>query len=624
LKKLPFLVKDPKHLAAGLWFGPVLFLLWLYSGSFGIWWRLDDFPLLGFVGHVHNFHDLLIAMFSPYAQGSIRPWSERLPFLLSTTVFANNPVPLRIAVFATAAGDVLLITWLTRRLTGSRIAAFAAPLFWVASAPVVSPMTWNSAYNEVQFPLFLLGALACFIRYAETGQRRYWQLQLAIFILGFGALETNVVYPVIAVVWVLCAAEPGRKKRLLVTTLPLFLISAAYAAMHLKAAPIVHEGPYLFRIDSGIWARLYEYWRWACVSPQWVEYGHSVRRGNRIVITTTITLIAFVVWQLKRKRVTVLFCLAWFVVTLGPMLPLPNRHEEYYLTAPVMGLAILAGQGVGAACNGGWGWCAMALLPTIAWFSASIPVVRESIRRFSWESNISENLVRGVQGVRRRNPGKAIFLDGVSFDLFRVAVSEYAFQNFGVDDVYLTDENGAAVHAPPDQVIDPAVGRHALEQNHAVVYDTGGEHLRDITGEYTLKLAARTGIAPQRVEMGNPLYGYLLGPEWMSQVNDARWMAESATVEIGGPARAGARLSFEGWCIDQQLRRGPLYVAISVDGTRLGEVQEKATHFQNEFALPNSAVGREVLRVGVRVHPTIRVGGQDYGALFSRFRVLEH
>ena len=40
-------------------------------------------------------------------------------------------------------------------------------------------MTWNSAYNEVQYQLFLLGALALFIRVAETGQRRYWWAQLA-------------------------------------------------------------------------------------------------------------------------------------------------------------------------------------------------------------------------------------------------------------------------------------------------------------------------------------------------------------------------------------------------------------------------------------------------------------
>jgi len=59
-------------------------------------------------------------------------------------------------------------------------------------------MTWFSCYNEVQYPAFMLGALLVFIRYAETGRRTLWWIQLGIFTLGFGSLECEVVYPAIA------------------------------------------------------------------------------------------------------------------------------------------------------------------------------------------------------------------------------------------------------------------------------------------------------------------------------------------------------------------------------------------------------------------------------------------
>src|ERR1700742_2153171 len=116
------------------WLAPLLFLLWLYRDRFRIWFREDDFPLLGFVRTAHDLPSLLHVLFVPYAQGTIRPWSERLPFLLSATWFGLDCVPFRIAVFVTAAAGMGLLAWVVRRMTGAPAAAVAAPLFWAASA----------------------------------------------------------------------------------------------------------------------------------------------------------------------------------------------------------------------------------------------------------------------------------------------------------------------------------------------------------------------------------------------------------------------------------------------------------------------------------------------------------
>jgi len=57
------------------------------------------------------------------AQGTIRPWSERGFFLLFHSLFGLDSLPFRVAAFVTMSVDLLLVAWLTRRLTVRRSAA---------------------------------------------------------------------------------------------------------------------------------------------------------------------------------------------------------------------------------------------------------------------------------------------------------------------------------------------------------------------------------------------------------------------------------------------------------------------------------------------------------------------
>ncbi len=108
------------------------------------------------------------------------------------------------------AANLTLVAWITRRITGSASAGAFAAMLWTANAALVTVMAWSSAYNEALCSLFLLSALALFIRYAETGAAAFWWWQLVVFTLGFGALEINVVYPALAAAYVLFVA-PARK-----------------------------------------------------------------------------------------------------------------------------------------------------------------------------------------------------------------------------------------------------------------------------------------------------------------------------------------------------------------------------------------------------------------------------
>jgi hypothetical protein len=608
-----------------LWLAvPPLFLAWLYSRSFRIWFREDDFPLLGWVRQTQSFHDFLGLFYLPYAQGTIRPLSERLPFLVAWNLFGEDCVPLRIFVFLTAVADMWLLAWITKRMTGSRLAGCAAAVLWGASAAIITPMAWNSAYNEVQYQVFLLGALALFIRFAETGQRRYWWGQLAVFVLGFGSLENNVVYPAIAAAWAALAADRPLRKRLIASTIPLFVLSAAYYAAHTLLAPAPATGIYAMHVDLRIIRTLWEYWHWSFLAPEAIDFGMSRVRGVVIITLSMFSFVAFVFWQLRARRFAVLFGLAWFLLTLSPMLLLPDRHTGYYLAGPVMGLAMVAGEGVALAWRRGWIWRALMLIPVIAWFSAMIPAVRAATRRFADHSKISRNLVIGVEEAHERHPDKTILLDGVSQDAYLAVIFENGFRAFGIENVYLTPGAGSTIqpeendHGYEGKVVDAAVAKHALQNDEAVVFDFSAGHLKNTTGPYWRYAVTHFGDAPpHRIQAGNPLYGYLLDPEWQSIQDFVRWMGARATVKIAGPDAPGQRLTITGFCWDELLRGGPMHLAAAADGVSLGsgEFRGPEARFEQSFALPAALVGRPSIEIALTASPIKKMDSREYGLM---------
>src|SRR5581483_5243514 len=132
-----------------------------------------------------------------------------------------------ICMMATQMVNILLLLSIVRRMTGSRIAGFMAALFWIANSSQAQVMTWTSAYNEALCALFILGAFHFLLRYLETGMTRYWVWQWVVFLLGFGALELNVVYPALAAAYTLLCA-----RKYFLRTLPLFVPSILFAVVH--------------------------------------------------------------------------------------------------------------------------------------------------------------------------------------------------------------------------------------------------------------------------------------------------------------------------------------------------------------------------------------------------------
>lgn len=602
----------------------MIFLLWLYRDGLACWFIADDFAWLGLLRQVHSAKDVAGILFLPAAQGTIRPWSERGFFLVFESLFGLDALPFRMMAFATMTANLTLLQWITRRITGSRLAGAVAATVWAANAALMTVMSWSAAYNEALCPLFLLGALALLIRYAETGERKFWWWQLVVFSLGFGALEVNVVYPALAAAYALFLAPPDIRRKLLRGTAPLAAISVVYFLIHRVAAPIPASGAYAIHFDWRIFRTLLLYGKWSLLPVDWEAFGHSRRIGRIILWVSILALAGLSVAEFRRRRPALLFFASWFLITLAPVLPLWDHHSDYYLTIPLAGLGMLAGWAI--SCRTGTLWRAGAAMAVILYLSGMIPIAHAATHWWREKTIPVRDLVLGVEAASQSHPGKAILLDGITTGLFNDAVGQSAFLPLGIDAVYLTPGSELNIKPAPDEgdldtlVVEPAATMHALIDDQIVVYSVAGDHLRNITREYERLAPSRfTDRLPRRVDVGNPLYSWLLGPEWLPPLDGVRWMPGQATLRIKGPL-AGNKLSVDGYCPEEQLREASRHLIVSADGVPVGETQinDPESSFHRLFTVPDALIGKESVRLELRVDPVVAKGGQEYGLVFGK------
>ena len=612
------------------WLIPIVFLFALYADGLQTWFAQDDFAWLGLLRDVHSFRDVIHALFNPAAQGTIRPWSERGFFLLFESLFGLDSLPFRICVFVTMVADLTLVAWITRRITGSPAAGAFAAMLWTVNTALVTVMAWSSAYNEVLCPLFLLSSLALFIRYAETGRTRFWWWQVVVFTLGFGALEINVVYPALAAAWVLFVLPAETRRRLLIGLIPLFCISIAYFLVHRAAVSLPVDGPYALHIDARIFRTLAAYWKWSVVPQTWKDVGHSALSEHALFWIVTLALTAFSVKLLANRRYEVLFFVSWYLITLGPMLPLPDHRSDYYLTIPLIGLAMLGGCGIAEALHSGWTWRVATLIPLLAYLGCMIPVTRIASRWWLDRSQEVRGLVLGVQAAQAAHPGKTIVLDGITSDVYNSSLADSALTSVGLKEAYLTPGAEDTIHPVNDEgrfphlVMEPGPMRKALTHDEVVVYSDVGDHLRNITGVWE---RSHSGLLPdqepRRIEVGNPLLGYLLGPEWFPLENGFRWMPARATVRLGGPRSPKDQLLLEGYC-PRQLKGGDVHLSVTVDGIPVGSAQiiNPESSFRRLIDMPPSLTGKSTVTIAIVVdRVNHEPDGRELGLTFGTIAI---
>jgi hypothetical protein len=601
---------------AAYWTVPSLLCVLIYWLGLKSWFQQDDFAWLAMNRVYRATGDLWPILFEPKAQGTIRPLSERAFFLLFNGVFGLHALPFHIAVFLTEFVNLVLVCAIGRRLTSSRAAGFLAAVLWIANGTLATAVSWISAYNQVLCAFFILVSFWCLLRYIETEKRRYNVMQWAAFLLGFGALEINVVYPAIALCYTVLAA-----RKYFLRMLWLLLPAGIYAAVHWHLAPNPTSGPYLLHPDASMLPTLWTYWQWA-LSPVRLDLAGIVVPSWLLLSATillTAALLGFAASRLIRGNRLSVFLLLWFLILVAPILPLRDHLSDYYLTMPTIGLAILAAWALSEAWQGGrWHTKTAALTLVAIYLACSLPVARAGARWRYNRGRAAQFLVLGLARAAELHPGKTILLSGLSSELFWSTIGDKAYQLVGIEELYLTPGSEETIARfddlgrVSDYVLPPAIVLRALEDGWAVVYEVGQGRPRNVTSTYLASARVRFSDPqqPLRIDVGSPLFTGQLGPTWHSIEGGFRWMPERATVVLGGPASPGAKLYLSGFCPAQQVASKPLGVTVRVDGITVGRARlsQPDASFDLIFPMPAQTVGKVKVEVAIEVERTFAAG----------------
>ncbi|MBK9168191.1 MAG: hypothetical protein IPM24_12095 [Bryobacterales bacterium] len=608
---------------AAWWTVPPLFGLLLYWQGLNVWFQQDDFAWLGLSRHIETFSDVWTMLFTPMAQGSVRPLSERAFFSGFYELFGLDPLPFRIAVFITQAANVALLAALARRLGQSAAVGFLAPFFWLANPALVQLMTWTSVFNQALCAFFLLTAFTCWVLYLDTNQRGYFWGQWAAFLLGFGALELNVTYPALALAYtILFRRERWR------ATLPLFVPSLAYAVLHRINAPAEIPANYRMHFDTSIAATLWQYWQMALGVGRTPEY-FAIPAWLPLTATLVLTgaLLGFALWSWRQGRREPAFWLAWFAITLALYLPLRDHVSDYYLTVPLLGLSALGAGAVAAGWRAGWSGRLAGLSLAVLYLGTAIPVTAIGVAWSHDRSRACEWLVAGAARGRDLHPDRTILLTDVDDTLFWGCMIDSPFRLVNVSDIHLAPEAAAKITPHPEIgdtgpfTLPAAAVLQGLDRGNVVVYSAAKRRLRNVTGTYEAEARSKLKAdIPRRVDVANPLLASWLGPEWHPVDQGGRWMPHRATLRIAGPRRTGERLHVSGYCPPQQLERGPLRLRIRAGGVPLGEATLPEPTVEFALTLPDKLTGEEAIEIELEVDRTIS-DGRELGMVFGVFEV---
>jgi hypothetical protein len=447
------------------WYVPApLIGLLLYCRVPLLWFQNDDFGWLSLERDVHE-NGLAHALFTPFAQGTVRVLGDRLFFLTFSQWFGLHALPYRLCELATWVAALTLIALIGEKLTGSRAAALAAAIVWAANVNAVESVAWASAYDQLLCAVCVLAAF-----YARL---RGWRAAEWIFYLaGFGALEIMVMYPVLVALYGLCA---DRRQLRAASLWLLFAPAVAFTAAHFLWIPKASTGVYALSLDSRLPETFASYLGWT------FEPGLSALRSRAEQLRIPEMILGAVLglalgWfairrLLLREWMAAFFC-GWFVALLAPVLVLPNHLTPYYLTLPSIGLAWLGGWAIARGCSaGGWGqWAAIGL--AAMYFVGNAAGIKVETRWFETRSQRMHKVVEGVAAAAAAHPGDAIALKGVDDELYQTGFDSHPFLLAGAERVW---------RVPGD--ISPEDLRAAVAKGHTRVLEIAADGAtRDVTG----------------------------------------------------------------------------------------------------------------------------------------------
>ena len=613
------------------WITPLVVCCAIHWAGFQSYFWGDDFNWLNQKHLLDQGESLFKMLFTPTPHGTWRPWTDHLYFIVLSKIFGFEPLPFRIVAFITQFGSLALLASIVRRLSGSALAGMLAPILWTLNGNTSTSMAWSYAYMQVLCGFTILLAFRLLLAYDETGRPLYYWLQVLVFVLGLGVMETTSFYPALAVIWAWFTA-----RNRLPVLLPLLGVSAVFVILHALMIPKNTTGYYSMHFDSSIVKTFAEYCHIA-VLPTIVESPHrlAVWMAHMSVWSSLTGLCVYLAYTVWRKQFLPIVFLGWYLVLLAPVLPLRDHISNYYLTLPAIGLGALGACAIQKGLSAGRWAAALTLILAAPYVLASAyltPRYTRYLRDISWTA---EDLIDAAVQARAAHPGKTIVFDNVPALLLLGCIYEDCFTVMGIQnalaseptqaipgtDAYSYGKVGYNVSAPEV--------RAGLASGLLVLYE-------NIKGEW--QPASRATSAkysgggrnnlPVRIDLDRDLPPSWLVGDWGSRGPGIRWAGRNVGVKLSGPASASAKLEISGYCFPSIPAAPSLHkLAVAVDGKSVGQaiLEGCGDVWRFTFDLPAGTANKPEILVEVNIDPVVFSAVEDrlIGLPIARIRFVE-
>ncbi len=339
----------------------------MFFPTLNLFFTHDDFFHLK-ISSPKNIFEFLkyFDLFSPaVTNSSYRPLSTQLFFFIGKSVFASDPLGMRVVLMLLFTAVNYLVYKISDLLLQNKKAALLAVFFYATSSTHFGRLAFLST-QEIWFALFFLLTIYFSINYITSKSAKPYFGLVVSFILSLMTKETAIVLPAtMLLVYVFLYLSQGKEKVVNIKTaiisfIPISLLSLIYLYFHVFVYGLQTGDSYIWDFSPRVINTLFWYGLWSVNIPEmlvdFIGPGLSVNIGplvywSRYLLTTItlagifLALVLYSVIRVKKSSLTTTikvftFGSLWFVGTLSPVVFLPWHKFSFYLTIPLVGVVL--------------------------------------------------------------------------------------------------------------------------------------------------------------------------------------------------------------------------------------------------------------------------------------------